>query len=61
MRRTGHFYYLTLTSALLVTGSTLFIVFWNDNTAAWHLWLDIVPQGFGIASLVTSLLTVSCL
>jgi MFS family permease len=29
---------------------------WNENTSPWHLWLDIVFQGFGMASLITTTL-----
>ncbi|KAF8268308.1 major facilitator superfamily domain-containing protein [Lactarius quietus] len=44
MRRTGKLYTLTL------------IVMWNEKSSQWHLWVDIVPQGFGMASLITSTL-----
>ncbi|KAI0036084.1 MFS general substrate transporter [Vararia minispora EC-137] len=56
MRRTGHLYYLTLGAALLATGSTTLIALWNDSTATWHLWLDIVPQALGMAALITTTL-----
>ena len=32
--------------------------FWNDNTSALHLWIDLIPQGFGIASFITTTLIV---
>ncbi|ESK97591.1 vacuolar amino acid permease [Moniliophthora roreri MCA 2997] len=56
MRRTGKLYTLTLCSAMLTILASVLIVFWNKNTGALHLWLDIVPQGFGMASLITSTL-----
>jgi len=56
MRRTGKLYTLTILSALSATASTLLLCLWGENTAKYHLWLDIVPQGFGMASLITSTL-----
>ncbi|KLO12822.1 vacuolar amino acid permease [Schizopora paradoxa] len=56
MRRTGKLYLLTLLSALSATMSTLLLCFWGERTSSFHLWLDIVPQGFGMASLITSTL-----
>ncbi|KAK1236672.1 hypothetical protein PQX77_000028 [Marasmius sp. AFHP31] len=53
MRRTGKLYTLTLLSALSALSATILIVFWDRNTPAFHLWFDIVPQGFGMASLIT--------
>ena len=32
--------------------------FWNENTSALHLWIDLIPQGFGIASFITTTLIV---
>ncbi len=45
MRRTGKLYTLTILSALSATASTLLLCLWGENTAKYHLWLDIVPQG----------------
>ncbi|KZV75457.1 vacuolar amino acid permease [Peniophora sp. CONT] len=56
MRHTGKLYWLTVFSALLATSATVLITQWSDNTATWHLWLDIMPQGLGMASLITSTL-----
>ncbi|THV03269.1 vacuolar amino acid permease [Dendrothele bispora CBS 962.96] len=56
MRRTGKLYNLTIASSLLANFASLLVVFWNNNTTAFHLWFDIVPQGFGMASLITSTL-----
>ncbi|KAG0705491.1 vacuolar amino acid permease [Suillus ampliporus] len=56
MRRTGKLYHLTLASAGLAIIASILVALWNDNTSQYHLWLDIVPQGFGMASLITSTL-----
>ncbi|PAV20724.1 MFS general substrate transporter [Pyrrhoderma noxium] len=56
MRKTGKLYFLTLASVAASVVAAVSICFWNDNTSQWHLWLDIVPQGFGMASLITTTL-----
>ncbi|KAH9179954.1 MFS general substrate transporter [Lactarius sanguifluus] len=56
MRRTGKLYTLTLVSAALAVWSSIQIAMWNENSSQWHLWVDIVPQGFGMASVITSTL-----
>jgi len=56
MRRTGKLYTLTLASSLLTILASILVVFWNDNSSTLHLWGDIIPQGFGMASLITSTL-----
>ncbi|KIJ20547.1 Drug:H+ antiporter-2 family protein, partial [Paxillus involutus ATCC 200175] len=56
MRRTGKLYNLTLASAALCVVASILVALWNDQTSNFHLWLDIVPQGFGMASLITSTL-----
>ncbi|KAF8138171.1 vacuolar amino acid permease [Boletus edulis] len=56
MRKTGKLYNLTLTSATLCIIASVLVALWNDNTSTLHLWLDIVPQGFGMASLITTTL-----
>ncbi|PCH41423.1 vacuolar amino acid permease [Wolfiporia cocos MD-104 SS10] len=56
MRRTGKLYSLTLTSCAMTVVAGMLIVFWKDNTSPFHLWLDIVPQGFGMASVITTTL-----
>ncbi|KAI9466769.1 vacuolar amino acid permease [Lactarius psammicola] len=56
MRRTGKLYTLTLVSAALAVYSSIQIAMWNENSSQWHLWVDIVPQGFGMASVITSTL-----
>ncbi|KAG9096756.1 hypothetical protein FS749_007798 [Ceratobasidium sp. UAMH 11750] len=56
MRKTGKLYYLTLMSALGMLLSSLLIASWNDDSADYHLWGDIVFGGFGGSSLITSTL-----
>ncbi|KAJ3790531.1 major facilitator superfamily domain-containing protein [Lentinula aff. detonsa] len=56
MRRTGKLYRLTLCSGLMCIAASVSIVFWNEHTSPFHLWIDIVPQGFGMASLITTTL-----
>ncbi|KAJ7095220.1 major facilitator superfamily domain-containing protein [Mycena belliarum] len=56
MRRTGKLYTLTLAAAISSISANVLVIFWNENTSAWHLWFDIVPQGFGMASFITSTL-----
>lgn len=61
MRRTGKLYTLTLISAVFTIYSSLSIASWTPDTADFHLWVDIIPQGFGMASLITTTLIVSSL
>jgi len=56
MRRTGKLYKLTLISAVLTVVASLLLVFWSNETSELHLWFDIVPQGFGMASVITTTL-----
>ncbi|OJT13552.1 Multidrug resistance protein fnx1 [Trametes pubescens] len=56
MRRTGKLYSLTLCSCLLTVVAASLVAMWNENSAAWHLWLDVAPQGFGMAAVITSTL-----
>ncbi|EPQ59602.1 vacuolar amino acid permease [Gloeophyllum trabeum ATCC 11539] len=56
MRKTGKLYYLTLASAGSAILASALVCLWNDQSSEFHLWLDIVPQGFGMASLITSTL-----
>jgi hypothetical protein len=58
MRRTGKLYALTVASSLLTVLASSLIIFWNKNSSPIHLWADIVPQGFGMASLITTTLIV---
>ena len=61
MRRTGKLYALTIISGLMTVGAGVLLTFWNEGTSQLHLWLDIVPQGFGMASFITTTLIVSIL
>ena len=58
MRRTGKLYTLTLLSAGMAVLASALVIFWNDATSTFHLWVDIIPQGFGMASLITTTLIV---
>jgi len=56
MRRTGKLYILTLVSVFLGIIASVSVSLWNFNTSEFHLWLDLLPHGFGIASMITSTL-----
>ncbi|KAF8897363.1 vacuolar amino acid permease [Infundibulicybe gibba] len=56
MRKTGKLYVLTLASSLLTILASVLVARWNDNSSTFHLWVDLIPQGFGMASLITSTL-----
>lgn len=56
MRRTGKLYTLTLVSSLLTIFASTLVCLWGPNTSTFHLWLDLFPQGFGMASFITSTL-----
>ncbi|TFK56122.1 vacuolar amino acid permease [Heliocybe sulcata] len=56
MRRTGKLYTLTLCSAGCAILASALVCLWDDGTSQFHLWFDIVPQGLGMASLITSTL-----
>lgn len=59
MRRTGKLYSLTLVSVSLGVVASVSVSLWNSNTSEFHLWLDLIPHGFGIASMITTTLIVS--
>ncbi|KAH9999404.1 major facilitator superfamily domain-containing protein [Russula vinacea] len=56
MRRTGKLYGLTLVSAMGALYASTMVAMWNDNSSKWHLWTDLIPQGFGMASVITTTL-----
>ncbi len=58
MRRTGKLYTLTLVSSGLTILAAVMVVFWNENSSAFHLWFDLVPQAFGMSSVITTTLIV---
>jgi len=62
MRRTGRLYTLTLLSAMCPLYASTMVMMWNDNSSNWHLWCDLIPQGFGMASVITTTLIalISC-
>jgi hypothetical protein len=58
MRRTGKLYKLTLLSSIGALYATTRVAMWNDNSSKLHLWGDLIPQGFGMASVITTTLIV---
>lgn len=54
MRRTGKLYGLTLLSAMCTLYAGTMVAMWNDNSSQLHLWSDLIPQGFGMASVITT-------
>jgi hypothetical protein len=58
MRRTGKLYGLTLLSAMCTLYAGTMVAMWNDNSSQLHLWGDLIPQGFGMASVITTTLIV---
>lgn len=59
MRRTGKLYTLTMVSCGLGVTASLLASRWSENSSTFHLWIDLVPQGFGMASFITTTLIVS--
>ncbi|CAK5275720.1 unnamed protein product [Mycena citricolor] len=56
MRRTGKLYVLTLVASAASIFANILVILWDEKTSQWHLWLDIVPHGFGMASFITTTL-----
>ncbi|KAI0786360.1 MFS general substrate transporter [Abortiporus biennis] len=56
MRKTGKLYGLTLVSCALTVIAATMVAMWNENTSNFHLWVDIAPQGLGMASVITTTL-----
>lgn len=56
MRSTGKLHTLTLASMALGIIASVFVSLWNFNSSEFHLWLDLIPHGFGIASMITTTL-----
>ncbi|TCD71312.1 hypothetical protein EIP91_011083 [Steccherinum ochraceum] len=56
MRRTGKLYGLTLVSCALGILAATLVACWNENSSEFHLWADIIPQGLGMASVITTTL-----
>lgn len=53
MHKTGKFYWLCLNSALLTVLACVLILRWTYGASEFNLWFDVVPQGFGMASVIT--------
>jgi len=58
MRKTGKLYHLTIFASFSTVLASFLIIFWSENSSPIHLWIDIVPQGFGMSSFITSTLIV---
>lgn len=56
MRRTGKLYGLTLVSCAFGITAAVLVACWNEHTSQFHLWADVVPQGLGMASVITTTL-----
>lgn len=56
IRGTGKLYTLTLVSASLGIISSLSVALWDVKTPELRFWLDLIPCGFGVASMITSTL-----
>jgi hypothetical protein len=54
VHRTGKVYLLTLTSMSHCVIAGISLSLWNFNTSALHLWMDLIPYGFGIAVMTTT-------
>lgn len=48
-----------MASCVMTIVAAILVFFWNKNSSPFHLWADIIPQGFGMASLITTTLIVS--
>ncbi|KAJ3504989.1 hypothetical protein NLJ89_g7655 [Agrocybe chaxingu] len=56
MRRTGKLYNLTVVSSVMTFLASILASRWNETTPAFRLWADLIPQGFGMASFITTTL-----
>ncbi|KIK08399.1 hypothetical protein K443DRAFT_1497 [Laccaria amethystina LaAM-08-1] len=56
MRRTGKLYGLTLISSMLTIIASILASLWDEKSSAFHLWVDLIPHGFGMASFITTTL-----
>lgn len=56
MRRTGKLYRLTLIASFMSIFASLLASTWNARTPTFRLWGDLLFQGFGMASFITSTL-----
>jgi MFS family permease len=56
MRRTGKYYWLTISMAASALLSMSVIATFSTHTPQWLLWVAIVPSGFGMSGVITSTL-----
>ena len=56
MRRTGKYYWLTMSMGAAALLSMTVIATFTTKTPQWLLWLAIVPSGFGVSGIITSTL-----
>ncbi|CAA7259524.1 unnamed protein product [Cyclocybe aegerita] len=56
MRRTGKLYNLTVVSSVMTVLASILASRWSEGTPAFYLWADLIPQGFGMASFITTTL-----
>ncbi|KAG8780807.1 hypothetical protein FRC12_022585 [Ceratobasidium sp. 428] len=56
MQKTGRYYHLILFSSIAMLVSYVLLASWNESTAEYHLWGDVIFNGLGIGALATSTL-----
>ncbi|KAG8777287.1 hypothetical protein FRC12_000450 [Ceratobasidium sp. 428] len=56
MQKTGRYYHLILCSSFAMLVSYALLASWNESTAEYHLWGDVIFNGLGIGALATSTL-----
>jgi len=56
MRKTGKYWNLTIACTASTMVASILVANWSDSSHPLHLWLDIVPSGFGISAVITSTL-----
>jgi len=56
MRKTGKYWNLTVACITSTLVASILVANWSDSSHRLHLWLDIVPSGFGIAAVITTTL-----
>ncbi|KAG8809966.1 hypothetical protein FRC17_003150 [Serendipita sp. 399] len=58
MRHTGRYYWLTVGSTALILITTILLAQWDEkDLPSIHSWLDIVPNGLGVSSTISSTTT----
>ncbi|KAG8716677.1 hypothetical protein FRC09_015379 [Ceratobasidium sp. 395] len=56
MQKTGRYYHPILCSSFAMLVSYVLLASWNESTAEYHLWGDVIFNGLGIGALATSTL-----